>query len=345
MSASTWNACSPSRSNAAPLRAITGRRSTRFARSHWSNRYRSASTEPYGGSLERDFISHGGTSYQLNVSRTDADYFATLGLRIVRGRAFTADEAAHEAPVALVSESVARAFYGGVDPIGQPLSKIAVDRIGRDPATIIGIVADAQLTPLWSQAPGAIYRPIRSKPDNPPSLIVRARRPALTGLAARGVEEALKGVDPLKRPRVTIVRDAVAEYLATKRMLSVLAAPIAVLAALLAAIGVFGVTAFMVGQRTAEVSLRMALGASSLDVGRLLIADSLRPVIVGLGAGLVAALIGSRGFASLLGGISPHDPLAIGAATGTLIAASLLAVVVPVRRAARTDPASLLRAG
>ena len=301
--------------------------------------------EPYGHSLHREFVSQDGAMYQVNVSHSDADYFATLGLRIVRGRAFTADEAAQEAPVALISERIARVFYPGVDPIGQPLSRIAAVRTGRDPATVIGIVADAQLTPLWSQASGAIYRPISSKPDNPPSLIVRAVRPGLAGLAVRDVEEALKRVDPLKRPSVTIVRDELDEYLFTKRMLGSLAAPIAVLAALLAAVGVFGVTAFVVGQRTAEVGVRMALGASSVDVSRLLIADSLRPVIVGLVVGLAAALIASRGFASLLGGISPHDPFAIGAAVGTLIISSLLAVMIPVRRAATVDPVALLRIG
>jgi predicted permease len=301
--------------------------------------------EPYGHSLEREFISKNGTAYQVNVSRTDADYFATLGLRVVRGRTFTADEAANAAPVALISESVARAFYDGIDPIGQPLSMIAADRIGRDPATIIGIVRDAQLTPLWSQASGGIYRPIRAKPDNPPSLIIRAAHSSLTELAARSVEDALKRVDPLKRPTVTIVRDELAEYLGTKRMLSALSAPIAALAALLAAVGVFGVTAFVVGQRTAEVSVRMALGASSLDVSRLLVADSLRPVVVGLGIGVACAMIASRGFASLLGGISPHDPIAIGAAIGMLVVSSLLAIMIPVRRAATIDPAALLRNG
>ena len=301
--------------------------------------------EPYGHSLEREFISNSGTAYQVNVSRTDADYFATLGLRVVRGRTFSADEAAHAAPVALISESVARAFYEGIDPIGQPLSRIAADRVGRDPATIIGIVRDAQLTPLWSEASGAIYRPIRTKPDNPPSLIIRTTHPTLTELAVRGVEDALKRVDPLKRPTVTIVRDELAEYLGTKRMLSSLSAPIAALAALLAAVGVFGVTAFVVGQRAAEVSVRMALGASSLDVCRLLVADSLRPVVVGLAIGLAGALIASHGFATLLGGISPRDPLAIGAATGTLVVSSLLAIVIPVRRAVTIDPAVLLRIG
>lgn len=300
--------------------------------------------EPYGHSLEREYISIGGTSYQVNVSRTDADYFATLGLRIVRGRAFTAEEVAKAAPVALVSESVARAFYEGIDPIGQPLSRIAVERITQDPATVIGIVADAQLTPLWSHASGGIYRPIRPKPDNPPSLIVRVRHPGLSSVAVRGIEEALKRVDPQKRPQATIVRDELNEYLGTKRMLSSMSAPIAVLAALLAAVGVFGVTSFAVNRRTPEVSVRMALGASSADIGWLLIVDSLRPVAAGLAVGLVAAMLASRGFASLLGGISPHDPVAVGAATGILIAASLLAVVLPVRRAAKTDPSSLLRA-
>ena len=301
--------------------------------------------EPYGPSVEREFLSHGGTMYQVNVARADADYFRALGLRIVRGRAFMREEVTRQSPVALISESVALAFYAGLDPIGQPLSKVARRGIEEEPATVVGIVADAQLSPLWSERFATIYRPIRANPDNPPSLIVRTRLPSLTRHAIRGIEEALERVDPLSRPRVSIVRDELDEYLGTTRMLSSLAAPIALLAAMLATIGVFGVTAFAVGQRTAEISVRMALGASSLDVGRLLIVDSLRPTVIGLAAGVAAALIGSRGFSSLLGGISPHDPLSILAAVGTLIAASVVAVLLPVRRAARTDPATLLRAG
>jgi len=217
--------------------------------------------------------------------------------------------------------------------------------INDEPATVVGIVADAHLSPLWSERFATIYRPIRANPENPPSLIVRARLPSLTRHAIRGIEEALERVDPLNRPRVSIVRDKLDEYLGTKRMLSSLAAPIALLAAMLATIGVFGVTAFAVGQRTTEISVRMALGASSPDICRLLVVDSLRPTVIGLVAGVIAALTSSRGFSSLLGGISPHDPLSILAAVGTLIAASVVAVLLPVRRAAGTDPASLLRAG
>jgi predicted permease len=301
--------------------------------------------EPYGPSVERQFLSQGGRVYQVNVNRADADYFRTLGLRIVRGRAFMDDEAAREAPVALISESAARAFYDGIDPIGQPLSTVARGAIEDESATVVGIVADAQLSPLRSERSAAIYRPIRAKSDNPPSLIVRAKLPSLTRSAVRGVEETLRRVDPMKRPRVAVVRDELDGYLGTRRTLGSLSARIALLAAMLATVGVFGVTAFAVGQRTTEISVRMALGASSGDICRLLIVDSLRPVAIGLTAGVAAALITSRGFASLLGGISPNDPLSILAAIGTLIAASLAAVLVPVRRAASTDPASLLRAG
>ena len=301
--------------------------------------------QPYGPSVEREFLSQGGSVYQVNVARADADYFKTLGLRIVRGRGFMREEVTRQAPVALISESVARAFYEGLDPIGQGISKVARGGLEDEPATIVGIVADAQLSPLWSERSAAIYRPIRAKPDNPPSLIVRARLPSLTRFAIRGIEDALKRVDPLNPPEVSVVRDELDEYLGSKRMLSSLSTPIAVLAAMLATVGVFGVTAFAVGQRTAEISVRMALGASALDVCRMLIVDSLRPTVIGLVAGVAAALVASRAFASLLGGISPHDPLSILAAVGTLIAGSVVAVLLPVRRAARTDPASLLRAG
>ena len=122
-----------------------------------------------------------------------------------------------------------------------------------------------------------------------------------------------------------------------------LAAPMAGLALLLAALGIYGVTAFVVSRRTQEVSVRMALGASSADVLRLLVGDGLRPVLIGLGVGLAVAIGAGRVFASLFAGISPHDPIAIGVAATTLLAAALLAVVIPARRAAKVDPASILR--
>jgi len=113
----------------------------------------------------------------------------------------------------------------------------------------------------------------------------------------------------------------------------------------LAALGVYGVTAFVVTQRAEEVSVRMAIGASAADVLRLLVKDSLRPVAIGVAIGLGVAIAASRVSASMLqlSGISPNDPLSIGGATATLLACALAAVIVPARRAARSDPAGVLR--
>lgn len=298
--------------------------------------------EPWGYSLERDRFTFGGTVYQVNVNRSDADFFPTAGVRILRGRAFTPDEVNHEAQVALISYSVARAFFGGSDPIGQSLSNVPSKELRLEPATIIGVVGDALLTPMDGQVYGSIYRPISRKRANPPSLLLRTANPRV---AARAVEDALRRVDPRVPPTTAIVRDGLDAFLGNKRTLAWLAAPTAVLAVVLAVLGVFGVTAFVVSQRTQEVSLRMALGASSADVLRLLVTDGLRPVIVGLGAGLGVVLLAAQFTARMfnLSGISPHDPLSIGGATAILLAGALVAVLIPARRAAKTDPAGLLR--
>lgn len=295
--------------------------------------------QPFGHSIERDYFSHDGRSYALYVNRSDADYFPTAGLRILRGRGFTPEEVAREAPVALISDSVARTFLDGTNPLGQSLVGMSPETT-QAPAIIIGVVADAIVTRLETQSHGTIYRPLSQRRPNPPSIIVRTANP---GLAARAVEDVLRRIDPRVRPTTTIVRNELDAYLGQKRMLAWLSGPAALLALVLAGLGVYGVTAFVVSQRTHEVSVRMALGASRADVLRLLVKDSLRPVIIGLVVGLAAALGGSRISASLLAGISPHDPLAIGLAATTLLAAALVAVIAPASRVAKTDPANMLR--
>jgi ABC-type lipoprotein release transport system permease subunit len=176
----------------------------------------------------------------------------------------------------------------------------------------------------------------------PPTLIVRASNPAAI---ARQVEDVLRTLDPRVRPSTWIVRGTVDGIARDSRLLAWLAGPIAMLALILAALGVYGVTAFVVSRRTQEVSVRMALGASSVDVLRLLVNDGLRPVLIGLGVGLAVALGAARVFASIFAGVSPNDPIAIGAAAAILLSAALVAVLIPARRAAKVDPASILREG
>jgi predicted permease len=312
-----------------------------------------AENEPFGYFGARDRFAQDGRSFELRTTRSDGNYLATLGVPIRRGRTFTAEDVAGHAPVAIISESVARAFFPGGDPIGQSLANVpAAGGRRQEPATIVGVVADALLDRPESQGYGAIYRPLGRPSDRPiftsqglpipPSLIVRTANP---GLTARAVEDALRRMDATVRPATTMVRDRLDDYLSGKRMLAWMSGPIALLALLLAALGVYGVTAFVVNQRTEEVGVRMAIGASSADVLRMLVRDSVRPVAVGLAAGLAVALGLSRISAStlMLSGISPHDPLSIGVALATLLTVALAAVIMPARRAARTDPAIVLR--
>jgi putative ABC transport system permease protein len=281
------------------------------------------------------------SSFEIHVERADAELFATSGMRIVRGRGFTSDEVAGGAPVALISENVARAFFRDLDPIGQPLSaRVPPDGGPDSPAIVIGVVADALLSQIGSRDYGTIVRPIRRQRANAPALIVRTATP---GLTARAVEDALRHVNEHVKPSTSVVQDGLDAFVGGKQRLTWLLVPTAVLALVLAALGVYGVTTFVVGQRMDEVSVRMAIGASAADILRLLVTDSLRPVVIGLAVGLGGALLVARVFAGELGGISPYDPASIAVAIATLTACALTAVLVPARRAAKTDPAVLLR--
>ena len=145
------------------------------------------------------------------------------------------------------------------------------------------------------------------------------------------------------RLEIDPVSKAVDQQLAEPRMLASLAGLLAAIAVTLAVVGIYGVTAFAIGQRRQEISVRMAIGASVSDVARLLIHDSLRPVVIGLGGGLVAALLASRAIAGVLYGLSSLDPVSFGSALILLLGAASCAVVLPSRRAASLDPAILLR--
>jgi putative ABC transport system permease protein len=296
--------------------------------------------QPFGPSVERDRMTIGGRSYELYNSRVDAAYFDTVGLRILRGRGFTPEEVAGGAPVALVSESVVRDFLGGVDPIGSSISSIPAERGSQPPAAIIGVVGDALLGRLRSERHGMIYWPLSQKPPNPPVIVVRTRNPAAI---AQAVEAALGRRNSRVRPTTTVVDERIRQYFGEKRMMAVLAAVAAGLALTLAVLGVYGVTAFVVSQRTQEIGVRIAIGASRGDILRLLGGRALRPVAIGLAVGLVLALISSHLFARMLAGVGPRDPVAIGLAVAVVVASALLAVVAPARRAAAIDPANILR--
>ena len=302
-------------------------------------------TQPFGRLVEQDELASAGQSFTLYQIRSDAAYFMTTGIRLLKGRLFTAQEVARSEPVAVISDSVARRFFAAADPLGQSLSAVPSERGNQPHAIIVGVVSDGITASLHTQTYGTIHHPLRPVVDKgetraTPGLVVRASRP---GDVAHLIEDALRRIDPRVQTNIYFVQQRLDSFLEAGSMLAFVTAPTALLALVLALMGVYGVTAFVLQQRTHEVSVRMAIGASAADVFRLLMRDSLRPVIVGLAIGLAAAIGVSIWLARQLSGISPQDPMAIAVAAVLLLAGAFAAVVAPTRRAAATNPSSALR--
>jgi predicted permease len=290
---------------------------------------------PFGDANRATILRRADNRYTIYHNDTRAEYFATLGLRAVRGRTYTAAEVEGRAPVAVISETLARDFFPGEDPIGQSLGRI----LENSRATIIGVVSNAITARLRELGSAALYQPM----DQTLAAKMVIRTAGVPGVLIPSVRSAVHSIDPRVRLSITPVSERLQQQLAEPRTLASLAGLLAAVALVLAVVGVYGVTAFVVGQRTQEISVRIALGASGRDITRLLLHDSLRPVTVGLAAGLFVALLGGRVLAGVLYGVSTVDPIAFVAALLVLLSAATLAVIVPTRGAATADPAAVLR--
>jgi ABC-type antimicrobial peptide transport system permease subunit len=237
----------------------------------------------------------------------------------------------------VVSERVARDFLGDADPIGASLSVVSHDL---SPVTIIGVVADAVTARSQGRGNGTIYRPLQSAELRDARLIIRAANPHAI---VRDLDAVLIGLDPSVRTNRRVMSRDVDEYLEEPKVLAGISGAVAGLALLLAILGLYGVTTFIVAQRMWEMQVRRAIGASARDIVRMLVRQNLTPVVVGLIVGLGVALSAVRVLAPALSGISPYDPAAIVGAVLVLLAAAAIAVIAPALRAAHADPAAVLR--
>ena len=290
---------------------------------------------PYSGLTSTRLLQRNGVPYVTSQHETLADYFSTIGLRIVRGRGYTAEEVASKARVAVVSETLARDFWPDQDPVGQTLTSI-----DGSSDVVIGVVSDAITARLHSRNAAAVYRPM---PDGgePGEIVVRAAGAPEALVPA--LRHTLQALDPATRLDITLIGARLQQEAEEPRILAGLSAALAALALGLAIVGIYGVTAFVTGQRTREIGLRIAIGASRADVMRLLLWDNMRPVAIGLAAGAGTALLGSRLLAGNLYGVGANDPLAFASAIGILLMSAAAAVFIPARRAAHVDPAFVLR--
>jgi predicted permease len=285
----------------------------------------------------------------LDRNEVSPDYFHTVGISLVRGRTFTPEEVRTEAPVAIISASLAREVWGSENPLGASLDRVwgpataddaKLPGLYRKPkdARVIGVVGNVTAR-LGRQPFPAVYLPISQ--TSVPRLVVRAQREP--GPLVQPLRDVLQSFDPRLQPTAIFARDELRRQLEVPQTLAVLSLAVGLVALGLAVIGLFGVTAFVVEQRTHELSVRRALGAGHLELMTMLLRESLRPVFVGLLCGLFVSVAGGRVLQSLLYGVSPRDPVAFVGAVGVLVVAASAAVLVPARRAARINPAQLLK--
>jgi putative ABC transport system permease protein len=278
------------------------------------------------------------------VQHVEADYFRALGVRVVRGRAFTDDDGPQSAPVMVVSESFARRFLPGEDPVGKHVRQMNLpDAPWRE---IVGVVGDVRFTPWEAETGPASYAPVRQATSAPvqhrSSFVMRTQGPPRA--LANAARDAIARLDAsLPVFDVKTLDESAAESLADRRFTLVLVSAFAGSALLLTALGLFGLVSYQTKRRSRELAIRMALGAASTDVQRLVLRDTSRLLVAGLALGLPAAFAASRLLAAQLEGVPPADPLTLAATALLLGLVALAAVLAPARHAARTPPALVLR--
>jgi putative ABC transport system permease protein len=269
-------------------------------------------------------------------------YFDTLGMRLVRGRVFD-DRDSETAPlVVIVNESLARRVWPGEDPVGKQLKQGWFD--SKTPSReVVGIVGDVKFEGLTAETPMQIYLPMRQQPMRSVAAIVRtAADPAAITPAIESIVRDLDKDLPLYSVRT--MDEVFDTSIARQRMSMLVFAVFASVALTLASIGLYGVVAHGVTERTHEIGIRMALGADERRVIALVIGQGLSMVLVGAIVGLVAALALSQFIESLLFGVKPTDPATFAAMIAMLLAVAALACSIPAWRATKVDPTQALRA-
>jgi predicted permease len=276
----------------------------------------------------------GGTAFRT-VSN---DFFALLAIRVVRGRAFDRTDSAGSEPVAVVNEAFVRRAFRGADPIGQHVT------LHNLPRRIVGVVADTRQVALSRPAEPEVYVPVSQdgEPWNSVSFLVRTQ--GSPSALAESVRQAVLAVDaeqPLSR--VETLEQAMATSLATRRFTLTLTAVFAGIALLLAAIGTFGVMSHAVAQRTRDLGIRIALGATPNQVLAYALRGSAWLTLAAVGVGLVGGGLVGRAIRGLLYQVGPANTLTLAGSGLVLATVAMLASYVPVRRAIAADPVRSLR--
>jgi predicted permease len=300
---------------------------------------------------------HNGDRLEVNV--VSPGFFDTMGIRVVAGRTLLASDTASSLRVVVVNETFARMYFPGGSPIGQrflmgaggegtgnPTRPENMRRPNDNMLEIVGVVTDAKYTDLRTPVQPSVYRPYLQSPSLQANFEIR-----YSGTAAMIVPAVRAAVQQIDSRLPVFDLRTQAEQTETsvgeERMFANLSSAMGGLALVLAAVGLYGVMSYSVRRRTAEIGVRMALGAQRRDVLRMVLRESLTLVSLGVATGVPVALGGAKALSAvldnLLYGMQPTDPLSFAFAVGTLLSVAVCAGYAPAARAARTDPMVALR--
>ena len=266
-------------------------------------------------------------------------YFQALKIPLVSGRAFSQQDFAAHSPVVIVNQQLARQFWPGEDPVGRflHLGKSASSKL-----EVVGVVGDVRNEGLSQESGTAVYLPESRAPRQQLNLFVRTNGDPLS--AATTIRQVIHDFEPDQAINdIAPLQQVLHETVAQPRFLSTVLSAFGATALLLASVGIFGVISYNVRQRTREIGVRMALGADRRNVLLMIFHRALLLIAIGLAGGLALALLSGRLLAGILYGVSPSDPVALGAAVGILALVAIFAALMPAHRATRVDPVVALR--
>jgi putative ABC transport system permease protein len=297
-----------------------------------------------GGSTNGDFGIEGrtwppGGAPIAEKQIVSPEYFQVMRTPLVQGRYFSAEDAAGRAPVAVVNRAFAERFFPGENPIGH---RIEFGWGIEGFQEIVGVVGDIRQTGMDEPAPPATYLTFLQRPIDSMTIVLRSAVPPATLLGA--ARERVRAVDPdLPLVSVRTLDEVLAESLTPRRLPMLLLGGLALLALTLGALGIYGVTSYVVEARTPEIGVRMALGAKPRDVLAMVLGDGMKLVVAGTALGLLGAVALTRLLSGLLYGVGASDPPTFLCAAAFLAVVSLFACYLPARRATRVDPMVALR--
>jgi len=293
--------------------------------------------------IEHQLLAQGQTNPSIQDTRVTPDYFRTLGIPLRTGRLFTEADRDDSPQVALISESMALRFFPGEDPIGRRIKESGPDLTDIPYRQIVGIVGDVKYNGLDRDTSAAYYLPAwQDGFGNVGYLTVRTSYAAAS--LSESIRRELQGMDPqMVISQMETMERATSNSVAQPRFRTALIGAFAGLALLLAAIGLYGVIAYSVSQRTQEIGVRIALGAGTGEVLRMVIREGAVLAVAGIGLGLAGSVALTRLLDKLLFGVTATDPLTFLGVSLLMSGVSLAAILFPARRATRIDPLIALR--